>query len=122
MAGNVNKAILIGTLGCDPEMRATQGGGIVLSFDLATSECWRDRTSGEQRERTEWHHVAIFDEQLAEIAWRYLRKGSQVYIEGRLHTRQWEDQRGQQSSTTEIVLSQHRCKLVMLDGRREFPQ
>ena len=119
MAGNINKVILIGNLGHDPEMRGTQAGGSVIVFNLATSESWRDRTSGERREHTEWHHIAIFDEQLAAIAWRYLRKGSKVYLEGRLHTRQWEDQQVQQCSTTEIVLSQHRGKLVMLDGRRD---
>ncbi len=119
MAGNINKVILIGNLGHDPEMRATQAGGVVISFNLVTSESWHDRTSGERRERAEWHHITIFSEQLAEVAFRYLRKGSKVYIEGQLRTRQWKDQEGPQRSATEIVLSQHRGKLVMLDGRRD---
>jgi single-strand DNA-binding protein len=119
MAGNINKVILIGKLGCDPEMRSAQEGECVVSFRLATSECWRDRTSGERRERTEWHHITIFSERLAEVAFRYLRKGAEVYIEGQLRTRQWHDQEGPQRSATEIVLSQHRGELVMLDGRRD---
>jgi single-strand DNA-binding protein len=119
MAGNINKIILIGELGCDPEMRSAQAGECVVSFSLATSESWRDRTSGERRERTEWHHTAIFSEQLAEVAFRYLRKGSKVYIEGQLRSRQRQDQEGPQRSTIEIVLSQHRGELVMLDSRRD---
>src|SRR3954468_21345695 len=119
MAGNINKVILIGNLASDPEIRGTGTGQTVVSFSLETSESWRDRTSGERRERTEWHHIAIFDEQLAAIAWRYLRKGSQVYIEGMLHPRQWEDKRGRQCNTIEIILSQRRGTLVMLDGRRD---
>ena len=117
MAGSINKVILIGKLGGDPEIGGTQAGERVVSFSLATSENWRDRTNGERRERTEWHHIAIFNEQLAEVADRYLRKGSKVYVEGQLRTRQL--QAGQQRSTTEIVLSEYRGKLVMLDGRRE---
>jgi single-strand DNA-binding protein len=117
MTGSINKVILIGNLGCDPESRGTQTGETVVSFRLATSESWRDRTSGEWRERTEWHHIAIFNKQLAGVAERYLRKGATVYVEGQLHTRQLQDQDGQQRSTTEIVLSEYRGKLVMLDGR-----
>ena len=119
MAGDINKVILIGTLGRDPEMRGTQTGGVVIVLNLVTSESWRDRTSGQRRERIERHHIAIFDEQLVEIALRYLRAGSKIYIEGTLHTRQCQDQYGQQCSTTEIVLSQHCGELVMLDGRRD---
>jgi single-strand DNA-binding protein len=119
MAGNINKVILIGNLGCDPEIRATQAGERVVSFSLATSESWRDRTSGERRERTEWHHIAIFNERLGEVAERYLRKGSKVYVEGQLQTRQSQGQVGEQRSTTEIVVSEYRGKLVMLDSRRD---
>jgi single-strand DNA-binding protein len=119
MAGNINKVILIGNLGHDPEIRGTQAGERVVSFDLATSESWRDRTSGERREHTEWHRIVIFDEHLAEVAERYLREGSKVYIEGRLQTRQRQDQQGQQRTTTEVVLSQYRGKLVMLDRPRD---
>ena len=115
MAGSINKVILIGKLGCDPEMRGTQTGESVVSFSLATSESWRDRTGGEQRERTEWHHIAIFNKQLAGVAWRYLRQGSKVYVEGQLHTRQLQDQDGQQRRMAEIVLSEYRGKLVMLN-------
>jgi single-strand DNA-binding protein len=117
MAGSINKVILIGNLGSHPEIRATQARELVVSFSLMTSESWHDRTSGERRERTEWHHIAIFNKQLAEIAERYLRKGSKVYVEGQLRTRQLHDQEGQQRSTTEIVLSEYRGKLVMLDSR-----
>ena len=119
MAGSINKVILIGKLGCDPEMRGTKTGESVVSFSLATSESWRDRTSGEQRDRTEWHRIAIFNKQLAGLAWRYLRKGSKVYVEGQLRTRQLQDQDGQQRSTTEIVLSEYRGKLVMLNAGRD---
>jgi single-strand DNA-binding protein len=119
MAGNINKVILIGNLGCDPEIRATQAGERVVSFSLTTSESWRDRTSGERRERAEWHHIAIFNERLGEVAERYLRKGSKVYVEGQLRTRQSQGQVGEQRSTTEIVVSEYRGKLVMLDSRRD---
>src|SRR5436190_8944080 len=119
MAGSINKVILIGKLGCDPESRGTGTGATVVSFSLATSESWRDRASGERRERTEWHHIAIFNKQLAGLAWRYLRKGSKVYVEGQLRTRQLQDQDGQQRSTTEIVLSEYRGKLVMLNAGRD---
>jgi single-strand DNA-binding protein len=119
MAGSINKVILIGKLWGDPETGGTQAGERVVSFSLATSESWRDRVSGERRERTELHHIAIFNKQLAEVAERYLQKGSNVYVEGQLRTRQRQDQAGQQRSTTEIVLSEYRGKLVMLDSRRD---
>ena len=127
MPGNINKVILIGYLGCDPMMGNAQSiehaaqaaGESVVSFSLATTESWVDRTSGTRRERTEWHHIAIFNQQLAWVAFRYLRKGSRVYIEGHIQTRQWQDQNGQQRATTEIVLSRNRGELVMLDSRRD---
>jgi single-strand DNA-binding protein len=119
MVGNINKVILIGNLGCDPEMRATQADERVVSFSLATSESWRDRANGERREHTEWHHVAIFNQRLADFAFSYLRKGSKVYVEGMLQTRQWEDHEGQPRRMVEIVLSRHRGELVLLDGRRD---
>jgi single-strand DNA-binding protein len=116
MAGSINKAILVGNLGRDPEMRSTQDGQRIATFTLATSENWRDRASGERRERTEWHRVVIFNERLAEIAEKYLRKGSKVYLEGALQTRKWTDQGGQERYTTEIVLGKFRGELTMLDG------
>ena len=119
MAGSINKVILIGKLGCDPESRGTGTGATVVSFSLATSESWRDRASGERRERTEWHHIAIFNKQVAGLAWRYLRKGSKIYVEGQLRTRQLQDQEGRQRNTTEIVLSEYRGKLVMLNAGRD---
>ena len=115
MAGSVNKVILIGNLGRDPEIRTMQSGDKVASFSLATSETWRDRTSGERRERTEWHRVAIFDNHLVDIAERYLRKGSKIYVEGTLQTRKWQDQSGQERYTTEVVLQRFRSTLTMLD-------
>jgi len=122
MAGNINLVILIGNLASDPEMRATVAGESVVSFSLATSESWRDRTNGERRERTEWHHIAIFNQQLAEFAFQYLRKGSKVYVEGMLQTRQWEDHTGQPRRMLEIVLSRHRGELVLLDSRRNISE
>jgi len=119
MAGSVNKVILVGNLGRDPEIRSTQDGQRVANFTLATSESWRDRMSGERKERTEWHRIVIFNERLAEIAEKYLRKGSKVYLEGQLQTRQWQDQQGQQRTTTEIVLTRFRGELTMLDGARD---
>ena len=116
MAGSVNKVILIGNLGRDPELRATQDGMRVANLTVATSETWRDRVSGERKERTEWHRVVIFNERLAEIAEKYLRKGSKVYLEGALQTRKWTDQGGQERYTTEIVLNRFRGELTMLDG------
>ncbi len=119
MAGSVNKVILIGNLGRDPEVRSFQNGGKVVNLRIATSESWRDRNSGERKERTEWHSVAIFDENLAKVAEQYLRKGSTVYIEGQLETRKWQDQSGQDRYTTEIVLRPFRSALTMLGGRGE---
>lgn len=117
MAGSVNKVIIVGRLGRDPEVRSFQNGGKVVNLRIATSETWRDRTSGERKERTEWHSVAIYSEPLAKIAEQYLRKGSQVYIEGALETRKWQDQSGQDRYTTEIVLRPYRGELTLLDSR-----
>ncbi|WP_109464451.1 single-stranded DNA-binding protein [Albibacillus kandeliae] len=119
MAGSVNKVILVGNLGRDPEVRSFQNGGKVCNLRIATSENWKDRNTGERRERTEWHSVAIFSEPLARIAEQYLKKGSKVYIEGQLETRKWQDQSGQDRYTTEIVLRPYRGELTLLDGRGE---
>jgi single-strand DNA-binding protein len=118
MAGSVNKVILIGNLGRDPEIRTTQDGMRVANLRVATSESWRDRVSGERKERTEWHSVVIFNERLAEIAEKYLRKGSKVYLEGALQTRKWTDNAGQDRYTTEIVMNRFRGELTMLDSAR----
>ena len=117
MAGSVNKVILIGNLGRDPETRSFQNGGKVCNLRIATSESWRDKNSGERRERTEWHSVAIFSEPLVRVAEQYLKKGSKVYIEGQLETRKWQDQSGQDRYSTEVVLRPYRSELTMLDGR-----
>ena len=117
MAGSVNKVILIGNLGRDPEVRTFQNGGKVVNLRIATSERWKDRSSGEQRERTEWHSVAIFNENLGRIAEQYLKKGSNVYLEGQLETRKWQDQSGQDRYSTEVVLRQFRGELTLLGGR-----
>jgi single-strand DNA-binding protein len=117
MAGSVNKVILVGNLGRDPEVRHTQNNQKVVNMRLATSERWRDRQSGESKERTEWHSVVIFNENLADIAERYLRKGSSVYVEGQLQTRKWTDQSGQERYTTEVVLSRFKGELTLLGGR-----
>jgi single-strand DNA-binding protein len=117
MAGGVNKVILVGNLGRDPEVRRLNSGDPVVSFSVATSESWRDKQSGERREKTEWHNVVIFNENLGKVAEQYLRKGSKVYIEGQLQTRQWEDQSGQKRSTTEVVLQRFRGELQLLDSR-----
>lgn len=119
MAGSVNKVILVGNLGRDPEVRMTQGNQKIVQLSVATSERWRDRQSGEMRDRTEWHRVVIFNENLADIAERYLRKGSSVYVEGQLQTRKWTDQSGQERYTTEIVLSRFKGELTLLGGRGE---
>ena len=119
MAGSVNKVILIGNLGRDPEVRSFQNGGKVVNLRIATSETWRDRNSGERKERTEWHSVAIFNEPLGKIAEQYLRKGSTVYIEGQLETRKWQDQSGQERYTTEVVLRPYSGNLTLLGGRGE---
>ena len=116
MAGSVNKVILVGNLGRDPEIRSTNDGTRIANLNLATSESWRDRTSGERRERTEWHRVVIFNERLVEIAEKYLRKGSKLYVEGALQTRKWTDQQGQEKYSTEVVLQKFRGELTMLDG------
>jgi single-strand DNA-binding protein len=118
MAGSVNKVILVGNLGRDPELRSTQDGMRIANLAVATSESWRDRGSGERKERTEWHRVVIFNERLAEIAEKYLRKGSKVYLEGALQTRKWSDNSGQERYTTEVVLQRFRGELTMLDGAR----
>ncbi|WP_370313919.1 single-stranded DNA-binding protein [Sagittula sp.] len=119
MAGSVNKVILVGNLGRDPEVRTFQNGGKVCNLRIATSENWKDRNTGERRERTEWHSVAIFSEPLARIAEQYLRKGSKVYIEGQLETRKWQDQSGQDRYSTEVVLRPYRGELTLLDGRSD---
>ncbi len=119
MAGSVNKVILIGNLGRDPEVRSFPNGGKVVNLNIATSETWRDRNTGERKERTEWHRVAIFNEALGKVAEQYLRKGSKVYLEGQLETRKWQDQSGQDRYTTEIVLRPFRSELTLLDSRGE---
>ncbi len=116
---SVNKVILVGNLGRDPEVRTTNNGNKVVQLSIATSERWRDRGSGEQREKTEWHRVVIFNERLADVAERYLQRGRQVYIEGQLQTRKWQDQEGNDKYTTEIVLGQYRGELQMIGGRGE---
>ncbi len=118
MAGSVNKVILVGNLGRDPEIRSTNDGTRIANLRLATSESWRDRNSGERKERTEWHSVVIFNERLVEIAEKYLRKGSKIYVEGALQTRKWTDQQGQERYSTEVVLQRFRGELTMLDGAR----
>jgi single-strand DNA-binding protein len=117
MAGSVNKVILIGNLGRDPEVRSFQNGGKVVNLRIATSETWRDKQTGERKERTEWHSVAIFNEALGKIAEQYLKKGSTVYIEGQLETRKWQDQSGQDKYTTEVVLRPYGGNLTLLGGR-----
>jgi single-strand DNA-binding protein len=117
MAGSVNKVILIGNLGRDPEVRSFQNGGKVVNLRIATSETWRDRNTGERKERTEWHSVAIFNENIAKVAEQYLKKGSKVYVVGALETRKWQDQSGQDRYTTEVVIRQFNGNLTLLDGR-----
>ena len=119
MAGSVNKVILVGNLGRDPEVRTFQNGGKVCNLRIATSENWKDRNTGERKERTEWHSVAIFNENLARLAEQYLRKGSKVYIEGKLETRKWQDQSGQDRYSTEVVLRPYAGELTFLDTRSE---
>lgn len=116
MSGSVNRVMLIGNLGADPEIRSTQNGNQIASFRLATSESWRDRQSGERQERTEWHNIVIFNERLVEIAQKYLHKGSKVYVEGALQTRKWIDKSGNERFTIEVVLQRFRGELTMLDG------
>jgi single-strand DNA-binding protein len=117
MAGSVNKVILVGNLGADPEIRSLNSGDRVANLRVATSETWRDRTSGERKEKTEWHRVVIFNDNLVKVAEQYLRKGSKVYIEGSLQTRKWADQSGQEKFSTEVVLQKFRGELTMLDGK-----
>ena len=117
MAGSVNKVILVGNLGADPEIRRTQDGRPIANLSVATSDSWRDKNTGERRERTEWHRVVIFNEGLCKIAEQYLRKGAKVYLEGQLQTRKWQDQSGQDKYSTEVVLQGFNSTLTMLDGR-----
>jgi len=119
MSGSVNKVILVGKLGNDPDIRTTQDGRKIANLSVATSESWKDRNTGEKKERTEWHRVVIFNEGLCRVAENYLRKGSKVYVEGQLQTRKWQDQSGQDRYSTEIVLQGFSCSLVMLDIRSE---
>ena len=119
MSGSVNKVILVGNLGRDPEVRHTNDGNPIVNLSVATSERWRDRTTGDRRERTEWHRVVIFNERLGEVAQKYLHKGSKVYLEGQLQTRKWTDQQGQERYSTEVVLQRFRGELTMLDSRGE---
>jgi len=119
MAGSVNKVILIGNLGRDPEVRSLNDGSPVVTLNLATSENWKDKASGERKERTEWHRVVIFNENLAKVAENYLKKGSKVYIEGQLQTRKWTDKDGNEKYTTEVVLQRYRGELTMLDSKGE---
>jgi single-strand DNA-binding protein len=117
VAGSVNKVILVGNLGKDPESRTFQNGGEVVSFSVATSESWTDRNTGERKEKTEWHNVSIFSEGLARVAKNYLRKGSKVYLEGQLETRKWQDQSGNDRYTTDVVLRNFNSSMVLLDSR-----
>ena len=117
MAGSVNKVILVGNLGADPEIRSLNSGDRVANLRIATSETWRDRSSGERKEKTEWHRVVIFNDNLVKVAEQYLKKGSKVYIEGAIQTRKWNDASGQEKYSTEIVLQKFRGELTMLDGR-----
>jgi single-strand DNA-binding protein len=117
MAGSVNKVILVGNLGADPEIRRTQDGKLIVNLRLATSETWRDKMSGERRERTEWHRVVIFNENIGKVAEQYLKKGAKIYVEGQLQTRKWQDQQGQDRYSTEVVLQGFNAQMTMLDGR-----
>jgi single-strand DNA-binding protein len=117
MAGSVNKVILVGNLGRDPEIRNTQDGSKIVNLALATSETWNDRQSGERKEKTEWHRVVIFNDRVAEVAEKYLKKGAKIYVEGSLQTRKWTDQSGQERYSTEIVIGRFNGQLTMLDGR-----
>ena len=119
MAGSVNKVILVGNLGKDPEVRNAQNGTKIVNFTLATSETWNDKASGERKERTEWHRVVVFNERIADVCERYLKKGAKVYVEGSLQTRKWTDQSGQEKFTTEVVIDRFRGEMTMLSGRGE---
>ncbi len=118
MAGSVNKVILVGNLGKDPEVRSGQDGSKIVNFSLATSETWNDRASGERKERTEWHRIVVFNDRIADVVEKYVRKGSKVYIEGSLQTRKWTDQGGQEKYSTEVVIGKFKGELTMLDGRQ----
>ena len=117
MSGSLNKVILIGNLGRDPEVRTAQDGSKMVTLSLATSESWKDKMTGERKDRTEWHRVVIFNERLSEVAERYLKKGSKIYVEGQLQTRKWTDNNGQEKYSTEVILGKFRGELTMLDGR-----
>jgi single-strand DNA-binding protein len=117
MAGSVNKVILVGNIGRDPEIRSTQDGTRIANLSLATSETWRDRASGERKEKTEWHRVAVFNDRLVDVIEKYVKKGAKLYIEGQLQTRKWTDKEGQERYTTEVVLGRFNGQLTMLDGR-----
>lgn len=117
MAGSVNKVILVGNLGRDPEVRFGPDGSKIVSLSVATGESWKDKNTGERKDRTEWHRVVVFNDRLAEIAEKYLRKGSKVYLEGQLQTRKWTDQQGQERYTTEVVLARYRGEMTLLDGK-----
>jgi single-strand DNA-binding protein len=119
MAGSINKVILVGNLGKDPEVRATQDGREICSFSIATSEQWKDKQTGERKDKTEWHRIVIFNEGLVRVAKEYLRKGSKVYIEGQLQTRKWTNKEGQEVYSTEVVLQGFSSNLTMLDGKRD---
>ncbi|MAP24364.1 MAG: single-stranded DNA-binding protein [Rickettsiales bacterium] len=119
MSGSVNKVILVGNLGRDPEVRNAQDGSKIVQLSIATSESWRDKTTGERKDKTEWHRVVLFNDRLADVAERFLTKGSKVYIEGQLQTRKWTDNEGQEKYTTEVILGKYRGELTMLDGRSE---
>jgi len=121
MAGSVNKVILIGNLGADPEVRRLNSGDQVVNFRLATTETWRDKTTGERKDRTEWHNVVIFNDNIGKIVEQYCKKGSKVYVEGQLQTRKWQDQSGQDRYTTEVVLQRFRGELTLLDSRGGGP-
>ena len=117
MAGSVNKVILVGNMGKDPEVRSTQDGSKIVNLTLATSDTWNDRASGERKEKTEWHRVVIFNDRVADVAERFLKKGAKIYVEGSLQTRKWTDQQGQERYTTEVVIGRFNGQLTMLDGR-----
>jgi single-strand DNA-binding protein len=119
MAGSVNKVILVGNLGKDPEIRSTQGGEKIANLTLATSETWNDKASGERKEKTEWHRVAVFNARIAEVVERFVKKGSKIYVEGSLETRKWTDQQGQERYTTEIKIGRFNGQLTLLDGKRD---
>ena len=117
MAGSVNKVILVGNVGKDPEVRTTQDGTKIVQFNLATSETWNDKASGERKERTEWHRVVVFNDRIGDVVEKYVRKGSKVYVEGALQTRKWTDQSGQEKYTTEVIIGRFRGELTLLDSR-----